>query len=164
MVGDPNLFVVGEFVLSAGALTSMVEIPHASGAQSYWISDYSGTWGGIFTSALSTYGNPLATYLGSGTSSLVTAAVDLGSLYGTGNAIVSAQWTNLTGTAAIYIEVSPDNAAWTQLPAGSTAVAVNVRYVRVRIETTGVVLITALGTVFFSIHNVSNLIDPMMFL
>lgn len=149
--GDPELFLAAVHDFATPTLTNMVAERLLGVTR--WVSDYGGLWDAVFTSALNTYTNPLATYSGSGTSSLVTESYDLGQSY-SGLFLATIQWTDVSGTASAYVEVSPDGVVWTRY-AGLSAQAAG-RYVRVGVETTGVVIVTALGSISVSVATLSE--------
>lgn len=149
--GDPELFLAAVHDFTTPTLANMVEERVLGAVQ--WVSDYGGLWNAVYTSNLDTYTNPLVTYSGTGTSSLVTEAYDLGQSY-SGLFLGTIQWTDVSGTAQPYVEVSPDEASWTRYP-GLSAQAVG-RYVRIGVETTGIVIVTALGSVSVSVATLSE--------
>ena len=108
-------------------LTNMIVYPPGG-----WITGFNETWASLFPNAMSTYGNPVASYHGAGTSSLVSDAVDTG-VSQLAQVTVTLDYTNLVGTAQVYIEHKVNvGDSWTRV---NGAVAnVTARYFRVGID------------------------------
>ena len=147
---DPDSFLAATHTWTTPGLTNMV----ATGSTPpSWLTDYGTTFSALFTSALATYTNPLASYFGSGVSTLLTETFDMGQVYA-GLLTNNAQVTNIAGSASIILEASLDGVTFTQFPGQSAQIAG--RYVRLRITTTGVMLVTDMGLMQLSVVAVSE--------
>jgi hypothetical protein len=104
------------------------------------------------------YTNPLSQYSGTGVSSLTTEAFDLGIQY-SGTFVASMDYVDIIGVASFYIEVSNDNfVADTRQFVGQSATA-TARYVRLRVQTSGEMLVRSLGVVNVSVIALSENCD-----
>lgn len=125
-----------------------------------WITAFSETWSSLFTAAMSTYGNAVATYHAAGTSSLVSDSVDAG-VSQLSQITATLAHTNISGTAQPYLEykvLSGD--AWTRVN-GLTA-NVTGRYFRVGIETTAAnaaMIVSALGVIRVTIDATQSFVQ-----
>lgn len=152
VLGNPDLFLAGSYAFSSPTLThATAEL--AETGQTEYMTDYGNTWSAMFPSAMSTYTNPLLTYSGSGTSTVLTESFDLGQSY-SGNALATLTYQDISGTAVTYIEGSPDNSTWTQY--SGLSVKVTARYLRVRIQTTGFMVVLTLGTIQLAVAAISE--------
>lgn len=144
VTSDVNAFIQ-TFLYTTPTLSNMVSRRLPDDPLTDYISQYgAGTFASIFTSALNTYTNPLVTYFGSGTSSLLTEAKDFG-LALTGD--IQATWsaTDISGTGVNTIEYSLDGSTW-QSVTGISAKG-TFRYVRLKRTTTGFQKIHGMPTV-----------------
>lgn len=108
-------------------LTNMIVYPPGG-----WITGFNETWSSLFPSAMSTYGNPVASYHGAGTSSLVSDSVDAGVSQAC-LVTVTLGYTNLAGTAQVYIEHKVNSGdSWTRV--NGLSASVTARYFRVGID------------------------------
>lgn len=140
VVADPTTELT-DFVLTDDVLTNMaVDDPG-------WITAFSDqTWDTLFPNAMTTYPNPVNSYHTSGTSGIVSDAIDLGE---SKNAqfFSDIDYVNLTGTAQPYFETKVNiGDSWTR--ANGTSLTATCRYVRVGIDTatTGTLRVYSLGT------------------
>ena len=132
VTSDANAFLQAlEYV--SPTLTNMIAFQLEGELFKRWITNHTESWNTLFTAAMSTYTNPLATY-GTGNSTWIGETQDVGSLV-TGNWSLDASVTDLSGTAAYAIQTSPDGSTWTD-QAGITYTGA-ARYVRPKITTTG---------------------------
>jgi len=145
---NPDLFLAGDYPLSASTLVLMLAFADGTGGTD-WVSNTGGTWNAVHPSNVNTYTNILDTYQTGGTSSLLSAAIDFG-VSVTGIFVFNPTYTDLTGTASVIVELSTDNINWTQYTNSYSANA-TARYARLRIQTTGIVLIASLGNVRASV-------------
>lgn len=121
-------------------LTNMVA--HGTGYITSFASD---TFAALFASSLSTYGNALATYHTSGTSSVVTDAVDLLTSEATYVEITPA-WEDLSGTGQAFIEHKVlVGDSWTRVNALEATVAARFFRWGVEATTTETIYVTDLG-------------------
>lgn len=98
VTSDSNAFVAGSYDFTTPLLFNM------SGTGP-WQTDFGDTWGSLFTSAMSTYTNPLNTYHTAGTSGLVTETYDFGASL-TGDFSVGIAYVDTSGAAQEYIETN----------------------------------------------------------
>lgn len=145
---NPDLFLAGDYPFVTPTLTNMLAFADELGGTN-WISNNGSTWNTQFPTVLSGFGNPIFTYQSAGTSTLVTESYDF-SLQVTGLFAFNPTYVDLAGTASLILELSTDNVAWTQYP-GVTNANATARYARLRLTTTGVMLVTALGNVRASV-------------
>ena len=147
---DPSVFVVNQYAFTSPSLSNLstVTIP---GADPYYLSDYAQTMESIFTGSTlnATFPAIMASYESGGTSELVTEVFDFGATYSGTMSTQGFTYTDISGTAALYTEVSLDNVTWTQFV--GVVAQVTARYVRLRINTTGIMKVSALGTVQFAV-------------
>lgn len=130
---NPLSYVAGSGSVANPTLTNMVAC--AGG----WVTSFGETWNSVFTALMDTYTDPLYTYHAAGTSEWLSESFDAGSSVD-GVWTASPTYTDLAGTATATMETSPDNATWT---VQALTVSVAARYARVRITTTGTVLVAA---------------------
>lgn len=144
----PDSFLAATYTWNNPSLDHMVVVSNG------WQTDYGTTFGTLFPSTIGSYNaHILAWYFGSGTSTLLTETYDLGQVYAgvlTNNATV----TDINGTAVISLESSLDNSVWTSFPGQSAQISG--RYVRLRITTTGVMLVTSMGSMQLSVIALSE--------
>jgi hypothetical protein len=142
---NPDSLVAATHTWTTPTLTAMV----ATGSSPQnWLTDYGTSWSTLFPTALSGFTNVLSSYFGTGVSTLLTETFDLGQAYA-GLLTNNATWTDLSGVATVFIETSLDNVTFTQF--SGQAAQINGRYVRFRITTTGVVLVTSMGSMQLSV-------------
>jgi hypothetical protein len=88
----------------------------------------------IFTAAMSTYTNPIATYRTAGNSKYQSESYDIGVAV-SASFVADIAYTDLGGTAVIKIETSLNGSAWTTWTQSS--VRTEARFVRLILESTG---------------------------
>lgn len=122
-----------ETALTLDSLTNMIEMMDGS-----WVTSIpADNFAAQFPNPLDTYTDPLATYHASGTSGLVTDAVDYGEVLTPSALQATMSYTDISGTGRIYIEHKQNiGDAWTSVDGNSIA-GVALRYARVGIEWTG---------------------------
>ena len=148
--GNPDLFLAAQYSFATPSLTNMVAL---ASSPPTWQTDYGTAWSTLFPTAMSGFTNALASYFGTGTSTLLTETFDAGQVY-SGLLTNTATWTDISGTATVFLESSLDNVVFTQFPGQSAQVAG--RYFRFRITTTGVVLVTSMGSIQILVVAVSE--------
>jgi hypothetical protein len=125
-----------------------------------WITGFNEIWSSLFPNAMSTYGNPVATYHGAGTSSLVSDSVDVG-VSQLCQVTTTLAYSNLSGTAQPYIEHKVlVGDAWTRV--NGQVATVTARYFRVGIETTAAnaaMIVSALGVVRVSVDATQSFVQ-----
>jgi hypothetical protein len=157
--GDPNLFNAGSYAYTTPTLVNMAASRELN--TTTWRSEYGTSWNAAFPLPMSAnYTNPLSQYSGTGVSSLTTEAFDLGIQY-SGTFVASMDYVDIIGVASFYIEVSNDNfVADTRQFVGQSATA-TARYVRLRVQTSGEMLVRSLGVVNVSVIALSENFDVM---
>ena len=165
-VVESNTSTTVEYTPGGVTLANMIAYPPGG-----WITAFSETWSSLFTAAMSTYGNPVASYHAAGTSSLVSDSIDAG-VSQLSQVTATLAYANLSGSAQPYIEykvLSGDS--WTRVN-GLTA-NVTGRYFRVGIEMTaasGAMVVSALGVIRISVDatqdflQVTALNDPVVWM
>lgn len=132
-----------DYTLALGTLTNM--ILQSSGG---WITSFAtDSWNALFTAAMSTYTNPIASYHASGTSGLVSGTVDGDASEACTVVVDGLLYEDLSGVGQVYIEHKVNSGdSWTRV--NGTTASVTARYFRAGIEwtTTETGLVTALGT------------------
>jgi hypothetical protein len=140
---DAAAFLVDSYDQTAPTLTNMVAYTLApTDAHTYYITDDAVAFGTKFSSNLGTYGNALATYHNSVTSTwLGENADDWGSVLG-GQWTGTADVTDIGGSHISYFGHSTDGSSWTYLSGLSQKV--NARFARLKHEalTTSTMLVT----------------------
>lgn len=146
VTSDESAFLLSSHAFATPTLTNMSRYFLEGDAREYFVTDQADTWDGLFPSTLDSYTNVLATYHGSGTSSLVTESYDFGAVVA-GNFTAAIDYSDLSGTAQPYIELSDDNSTWSRTN-GLTVKGAG-RYVRVGIETltTGTLLVHGMPSI-----------------
>jgi hypothetical protein len=149
VTSDAKAFWSASYQFAAHTLTNMIEYSAYPPIKDQYIS----SGGTALSTALpltpNDYPNPIATYDAPVSSEFLTEAHDVG-------AIVAGQWivdvdtsngslVNLTGTADVTIELSDTGAVWTSYT--GTSAKGSGRFVRVRVTTAGVMMITGHPTI-----------------
>jgi len=111
---DVNSFLVDNHDFSAGTptLTGMTEYSLPCDPARYFVTEDSVAFGTKFSSALSTYTNPLATYHAAGTSEFLTNAYDFGQALA-GNWSGTLTSVAMSGTKSDVLRLSPDGTTYT---------------------------------------------------
>lgn len=115
-------------------LTAMVAFKNEGDPNQKWITNHADQWDTLFPLAMTNYPNPVATYHTAGASRFVGESWDLGAVV-TGDFVLEADVTDLSGAHTKAIEHSPDGSAWT--PEAGTSWKGADRFFRPFIETTG---------------------------
>jgi hypothetical protein len=142
VTSDAASFFVDSYDSTTPTLTNMASFTLApTDSATYYVTEDSVAFGTKYSSNLSTYGNALATYHSSLTSTWLGEAEDFGQLLGgqwTGNSTVAA----ISGSLTSYLGLSPDGSAWTYLTGLSQKE--NGRFARLKHEslTTSTLLVT----------------------
>jgi hypothetical protein len=146
VTSDESAFLLASHRFVTPTLTHMTRYFLEGSADEYFVTDQADTWNSLFTSTLNTYTNVLATYHSSGTSSLVTESFDFGAIVA-GNFTAGIDYTDLSGTAQPYIELSDDNSTWSRT--NGLTVKGSGQFVRVGIETltTGTLLVHGMPSI-----------------
>ena len=142
---NPDLFMAGSYPFASPSLTLMLALPNGSGGTK-WVSNKGGTFNAKFPGNFNAAApNIVDSYQDAGTCELLSDTINFGYSV-TGLFVFSVAYTDLSGTATLYIETSPNNTDWTQYT-GATSVNATAQYLRFRLQTTGTMLVTSLGSV-----------------
>jgi hypothetical protein len=138
-----------EHLLTLDSLTNMIELMDGS-----WITSFgSDSFAALFPNPLDTYTEEVAEYHASGTSGLVTDAVDFGEVITPTSLQATLAYTDISGAGEVYIEHKQNiGDSWTRSN-GATLSGVPLRYARVGIEwtTTETGHVTDLGVLRLSV-------------
>ena len=151
---DSSAFLLGTKVfddIGAPTLTSMTSYAARPDARTYYATDFGdgvGYGADNTNNSVGTFGDSLVNTVfahphTAGTSKYVTPSWDIGQSL-TGNFTGSITYADASGTASYWIETSPDDATWTQWVGGSAKTTC--RYVRLRLETTGTMIVESGAT------------------
>lgn len=141
VTSDANAFLAGNYSFATASLTNMSAVRLGDNT-TYWVSDDGVTWSTAFSSTLSTYTNAVFTYFATATATLETDHKDFGASI-TGSWTGGVAYTNLSGSASSYLDLSTVDSGYTgysTLPTSQTA-----RWAKNRITSTGALLVTGLG-------------------
>lgn len=144
VTSDVNAIWSDTHLFTGHTLTNMHEYNDWPPTRDKYISVGGTSTSTAMPNAADTYPNPTATYDTPASSEFLTTTHDFG-------AIVSGQWlveagsqdyslANLSGVAVVYIELSDNGSAWVQY--SGTSAKASGRFARIRIATTGVMVIT----------------------
>ena len=152
---DSDAYLIDNHAFTTPVLTNMTEYKLRS-ATSFDIKYYATNFGDGFGFGATDTNNNTGTFNDAlvntrlpdphtaGTSTMLTEAFDFGQSL-TGNWTISANVETISGTINYYVELSPDGTAWTQYAGQS--VKNTGRWCRIRIDTTGSMIITGVPTI-----------------
>ncbi len=115
---DSNAFVAADYSFTTPTLVNMSAHVDGSG-NTFWVTDMAETWNSLFTTTMSTYGNPLFTYHAAGNSGQLTEVKDYG-LSLTGDWASSQTAQALTGAANLQTYLTATSPSSTVNVTGAT--------------------------------------------